>query len=68
MPSGMSESHTTLCVDSMNFPDIRNAKIGDEMTLTLKVTVKDLHSMRMDTADNKDHVHGCLCVEEIKKV
>jgi len=62
------ESYTNLCVDSQAFPEIRDAKIGDEMTLTIKVVVKDLHAMRRDTADNKDQVHGCLCVESIKKV
>ncbi len=57
-----------LHIDEPDFPDLKDARINDVYTLQIQVKVKDLSSLRMDTADKKNMVHGDLVILKVSKI
>src|SRR5258708_6972985 len=57
-----------LHIDEPDFPDLKDARINDVYTLQIQVKVKDLSSLRMDTADKKNMVHGDLVILKVSQM
>lgn len=56
-----------MCIDQELLPEIKDAKIGDKMTLTIEVEVKELRAKRYDTSDRNGMVHAEVCIKSMKK-
>jgi hypothetical protein len=63
----MERPKPTICIEEMDFPAIKDAKIGEEMTITCTVIVKSLSMNRMDTAERKNMIHADLQIVSMKK-